>query len=378
LIYSGLTSGICRQQKHKSQLGNTIWDVVNGAYPCPEEKITIKEKEAEGSIAKGSLRDKIREWTQANFFAILTMRKNCEEAALSKFSMKRTAKEVWNTLKFLYEGKTVTDYGMLLCRISKLTYNDRESTIKAHISEYKRPWNYFSSILATSELSKNDDGFGAALQQLTRSGQAKAELLLQTIPSFYSNTVENIRSKEGYNYGDPARKLILYIPVRQKGNALTAVAGSANDPVILATNTKNLDNGNLCRYCKEVKGWVGKGHEESECFTKKREEKEAKKVEAKHEDGKIEDEYITIVEVGKFEDEQGWQYDTGASTHTTKQKYRLKNARPTDTKWQDMISHKQRLNLLEIYKFDTEEKYLHLQMFYTIQALVTLSAAKGS
>jgi hypothetical protein len=51
------------------------------------------------------------------------------------------------------------------------------------------------------------------------------------------------------------------------------------------------------------KGWVGKGHEESECFTKKREEKEAKKVEAKHEDRKIEVEYTAIVEVGKFEDE---------------------------------------------------------------------------
>jgi hypothetical protein len=65
--------------------------------------------------------------------------------------------------------------------------------------------------------------------------------------------------------------------------------------------------------------------------SQKREEQEAKKVEAKHENGKIEDEYTAIVEVGKFEDEQGWQYDTGASAHTTKRKYRLTNARPTDT-----------------------------------------------
>lgn len=70
--------------------------------------------------------------------------------------------------------------------------------------------------------------------------------------------MENIRSKEGYNYGDAARKLILYIPAGQKGKAPKAAAGSANDPVVFATNTKNRDNGKICRYCKEVKGWVGK------------------------------------------------------------------------------------------------------------------------
>jgi hypothetical protein len=94
---------------HTVTIGYTIWDIVNGTYLCPEEKISIKEKEAESSITKGSLRENIRERTQANFFAILTMRRNCEEAVLSKFGMKRTAKEVWNTLKSLYEGKTVTD-----------------------------------------------------------------------------------------------------------------------------------------------------------------------------------------------------------------------------------------------------------------------------
>jgi hypothetical protein len=44
-----------------------------------------------------------------------------------------------------------------------MEHNDRESTIEARISEYERRWNYFSSILATSELSKDDDGFGVAL-----------------------------------------------------------------------------------------------------------------------------------------------------------------------------------------------------------------------
>jgi hypothetical protein len=97
------------------------------------------------------------------------MRRNCEGAVLSKFGMKRTAIEVWNTLKSLCEGKLVTDYGTVLCSISKLTYNDRESTIEAHISEYERRWNYFSSILATGELSKDDGGFRAAAYQIRSS-----------------------------------------------------------------------------------------------------------------------------------------------------------------------------------------------------------------
>jgi hypothetical protein len=48
---------------HTVAIGYTIWDIVNGTYPCPEEKISIKEKEAESSVTEGSLRDKIREWT---------------------------------------------------------------------------------------------------------------------------------------------------------------------------------------------------------------------------------------------------------------------------------------------------------------------------
>jgi hypothetical protein len=99
---------------HTVAIGYTICDIVNGTYPCPEDKVSIKEKEAESSITKESPRDKIREWTQANFSVILTMRKNCEEAVLSKFGMKRTAKEVWDTLKSLYEGKKDTIMVMLL------------------------------------------------------------------------------------------------------------------------------------------------------------------------------------------------------------------------------------------------------------------------
>jgi len=60
-----------------------------------------------------------------------------------------------------------------------------------------------------------DDEFGAALQSFTKSEKAKTEFLLDSLPPFYSNTVENINSKDG-NYDDTIRKLIEYVPMRQK------------------------------------------------------------------------------------------------------------------------------------------------------------------
>jgi len=69
--------------------------------------------------------------------------------------------------------------------------------------------------VARLDLSK-DDGFGAVLQQMAKSEKAKIEWLVDSLPHFYSNTVENIKSKEE-SYDDPIRKLAQYVPLRQKG-----------------------------------------------------------------------------------------------------------------------------------------------------------------
>jgi hypothetical protein len=111
-------------------------------------------------------------------------------------------------------------------------------------------------------LKTADDRFGNALKILAKSDQAKAEFLLQSIPPYYSNIVENIRSKESYKYRDVARKLAQYIPFRQKGYRSTTriwqATGTQNDPIALATYTKTSreeksDNGKTCRYCQNVK-----------------------------------------------------------------------------------------------------------------------------
>jgi hypothetical protein len=86
--------------------------------------------------------------------------------------------------------------------------------------------------------------------------------------------VENIRAKD-YEFEDVSRKLREYIPARQKGrwNQQKTVR-TENDSVVLAVNTKKSHR--TRRYCKEVKGWAGLGHNGSECFNKL-EEKNADK-----------------------------------------------------------------------------------------------------
>jgi hypothetical protein len=120
----------------------------------------------------------------------------------------------------------------------------------------------------------SDDGFGRGLKEFSTSDKAKAEFL-KSLPFFYANTVENIRAKD-HEYDDVARKLKEYIPQRQKGRKKE---GTQENPIVLKTEAQKdrNDNSKRCNYCIDTKGWKGIGHTESECSTKKQEEKKAVK-----------------------------------------------------------------------------------------------------
>jgi hypothetical protein len=105
------------------------------------------------------------------------------------------ASDIWKELKKAFEGKAVTEYYILLGSINDCPLDDRITTIDAHITEYERRWNCVSSIISRASI-KDDDNFGKGLVLISKSEQAKAEFLLQPIPSFYGNTVENIRGKD--------------------------------------------------------------------------------------------------------------------------------------------------------------------------------------
>jgi hypothetical protein len=136
-----------------------------------------------------------------------------------------------------------------------------------HIFEYERRWNTMRSTIVSSPHSSTNNGITIALRGIARCDEAKGEFLLQSLLSFYSNTVENIKSKEKYAYGDVVIKLREYILARQNRRKLEKPTPTTSDQVVLATQS-----GEICKYCQN-KGWSGKGHDEKDCWIKKRENK---------------------------------------------------------------------------------------------------------
>jgi hypothetical protein len=75
------------------------------------------------------------EWTKANYFALLTMKKNCGEEPLTKFELARKAHDAYRALKSQYEGKTVPELGAVLANVIRTTHDDGQNTIDEHITE---------------------------------------------------------------------------------------------------------------------------------------------------------------------------------------------------------------------------------------------------
>jgi len=149
-------------------------------------------------------------WKDVNGIEKLTIINNCEPEVRARIGSFPKAKEAYDELKKAFEGKSVTKLGVLMKSVTQMSFDDRKSTIQEHIAEYGRAWNAFVAITARLNLSK-DDRFGKALQKMAKSEKAKAEFLLDSLLAFYSNTVENIKSKEE-SYDDTIRKLIQYVP----------------------------------------------------------------------------------------------------------------------------------------------------------------------
>jgi hypothetical protein len=268
------------------------------------------------------------------------IKKNCDEEPLTKFELARKAHDAYRALKSHYEGKTVTDLGAVLANVIRITYNGRQNTIDEHITEYEKQWGFMRSILNSGEFPKHLNTFGRHLKGISESDIAKAEFLLLTLPPYYNTLVKNLHTKEKYNYGDIVRSLKLYVPGRQKnkkgGKITKSEPGTSDNPIILKIGTRGKGN-KTCRYCKEEKGWRGIGHTEDECFTKKRDLEKDDKKEAKHIDIErdLDDEFIHTIRVHKreifsIETDEWFEYDTGASAHTTNQYHQLKNIRTTN------------------------------------------------
>ena len=293
-----------------------VWDVITGEYAEPT---TVKSEKSSTSIAEQAKKEN-KAWKNANAVALLTIRKNCEENVRQRIGSMGSAKAAFDELKRAYEGKTTTEFGALLDSFTSISYADRKSTVDDHIVEYERIWNSFTGIISRVNLT-TDDGFGEGLKAFAKSDRAKTEFLLRSFPPFYANTIENIKSKDPA-YDDAVRRLREYVPARQRNK--TRKGETADNPVVLKTDKgSKKDNGKRCDYCIK-KGWKGLNHTESECYTKKREDKkQGKSKKTKGEDSDNESEnggticYVKVRSANYKEPANHFEYDTGTTHNTT-------------------------------------------------------------
>ena len=211
-------------------------------------------------------------------------------------------------------------------------------------------------VTAGGTLKESHREFGNLLLGLGRNEMAKKEFLLSTFPTHimkYGQLVQNLRTREDYTYADMVANIKQYAPqLIWKKNEDKKGNGSKENPVVLRTQQltdrfgKPLDMNKSCGYCQNVKKWRGIGHTEQECKTKQR-EKETKGQGSSQVKGvetlDLDDHQEGGVAVGRLfvrmlkiagqppsqNNRKGWyEYDTGAQTHTTNEKWRLTNPQP--------------------------------------------------
>ena len=67
---------------------------------------------------------------------IISMKRNCEPEVVDIIGQSRNANDAYKELRAKYEGKTVTDLGAILANVVRLMYDDRNSTIEEHVTEF--------------------------------------------------------------------------------------------------------------------------------------------------------------------------------------------------------------------------------------------------
>ena len=241
----------------------TCWDVVSGrlADPTPEQQADL-----------GLLED---EWLRANYFALLTMKKNCEKGPHRLIRLCEYALDAYKILQTHYEHKhqMVSDLGAAFRGVAGSVYSD-EGTIDTHIDNFEEKWQKMVTT-ASGNLGERYRQFGSALKILGNNEVAKIEFLLMTFQSTpaYSQMIKYLRTKDEYSYGDVVTYLKLNVPQvgRFKKGPTTDLAPLRNEAP-RDRQGRLMDTSKTCGYCMRVKGWKGIGHTDIDCRTKAREQ----------------------------------------------------------------------------------------------------------
>ena len=295
------------------------------------------------------------DWFEANYFALLTMKRNCEDEPLGLIELCEYAFEAYEILQTHYENRMVSDLGVIISGVTKSSYF-KNITIEAHIQDFEQKWKKMATI---GNVDEENQEFAEHIQGIGRLEGAKKEFLLMTFPTQflrYAQLKQNLRPQRGYSYGDLVANLKIYVPQIgwKKKSQQGAWIGSKTDPLVLRTETGtrgSIDTSKICKYCIDVKGWRGIGHTERDCRTKKRERGNnpatgnsssgVKKINSKpYEESEDDSELdqgpriteihanrrsrVNMIKAGRINNRVGqYEFDTGAQVHTTNELWRL-------------------------------------------------------
>jgi hypothetical protein len=333
-----------QMQEVEGKFRYTYWDVVKGDLLRPTTADTIEIETTK------------EDWVYADNHAYLTIRRNCEKEPHTLIRLCKTSHEAYKTLVTHYENKMISDLGIVLTNVTSCRYTE-ESTIHEHINAFEVLWE---NLFATSHgpLKPADKIFGKGLRIISSNDRAKRELLLATFPPRYHQTVQNLRTKDDYTYGDIVANLKMSIRKPTWIRTTTGAGnGSRKDPIVLRNESggpnngrgkQEIDTSKTCGYCIKVKKWRGIGHTENECRTKARERGNAggpnpgvRRIDSKAYE-ESEDDFeldqgariteihttrIHMIKAGKVDNIRNGQYefDTGAQVHTTNELWRLRD-----------------------------------------------------
>ena len=174
------------------------------------------------------------DWFEANYFALLTIKRNREDEPLGLIELCEYAFEAYEVLQTHYKNRMVSDLGVIISGVTKSNYSEN-ITIEAHIQDFEQKWKKMATI---GNVDEDNQEFADHIQGIGRLESAKKEFLLMTFPTHiprYAQLVQNIRSQRGYSYGDVVANLKIYVPQIgwKKKSHQGAWTGSKTDPVVL-------------------------------------------------------------------------------------------------------------------------------------------------
>ena len=196
----------------------------------------------------------------------------------------RAPDRIWTTLEDKFGRENTTSFFDQLNSVFDTKY-DASEPISDHINKYGTQWNRLQFRCSTAT-SSDRYALPLAFKLLFESTEAKAALLLRSLPESMNNIVDNLQTKEDLTYDHVHQRLLdLKSPCAassadNKAYKSADVKGNGKAP-----GRKSPPKGNSgskeCTWCMKHYGGVGaKGHTWNECHKlKAKNENEKKKKE---------------------------------------------------------------------------------------------------